>query len=149
MVQAISAVFSGRHDQAFPVLGPSDIARMRRFGETASYRAGERIVSAGTVSPGLILIHSGQIAVSQNGGLGHSEIIVTHERGQFMGELAQLSARPSLVDADAVEPVEAPVIRADRLRGLLMQEAELGERIMRALILRRVGLLQSGRSGPV
>jgi len=32
---------------------------------------------------------------------------------------------------------------------VLVAEAEIGERIMRALILRRVGLLQSGISGPV
>ena len=31
----------------------------------------------------------------------------------------------------------------------LVEEAELGERIMRALILRRVGLLETGAGGPV
>ena len=36
----------------------------------------------------------------------------------------------------------------ERLRALLIAEAELGERIMRALILRRVGLIESG-GGPV
>jgi thioredoxin reductase (NADPH) len=36
-----------------------------------------------------------------------------------------------------------------RLRDVLVQEAELGERIMRALILRRVGLLQAGETGPI
>ena len=35
------------------------------------------------------------------------------------------------------------------LRDVLVQEAELGERLMRALILRRVGLLESGQSGPI
>src|SRR6202020_1548578 len=35
------------------------------------------------------------------------------------------------------------------LRHVLMEEADLGERIMRALILRRVGLLQEGIGGPV
>src|SRR4029077_7728286 len=35
------------------------------------------------------------------------------------------------------------------LRDLLVEEAELGERIMRALILRRVRLLRSGAGGPV
>ena len=39
--------------------------------------------------------------------------------------------------------------RRDRLRDLLVAEAELGERIMRALILRRVGLLETGAGGPV
>jgi thioredoxin reductase (NADPH) len=146
--QSFAALAGSRHDQMFPALEPADIARMRRFGEAASYKTGERIFAAGTVAPGLVLVLSGQIAVSQSG-LGHNEAIVTHAAGQFMGELAQLSDRPSLVNADAVEPVEGVVIRAARLRDLMVQEADLGERVMRALILRRVGLLASGRSGPV
>jgi thioredoxin reductase (NADPH) len=48
-----------------------------------------------------------------------------------------------------LEPVESLVIPPDRLRALLIADAELGERIMRALILRRVGLLQAGAGGPV
>ena len=40
-------------------------------------------------------------------------------------------------------------IPPERLRALLIAEAELGERIMRALILRRVGLIESGGGGPV
>jgi thioredoxin reductase (NADPH) len=45
--------------------------------------------------------------------------------------------------------VEALTIPPDQLRALLIAEAELGERIMRALILRRVGLLEKGAGGPV
>jgi thioredoxin reductase (NADPH) len=66
-----------------------------------------------------------------------------------MGELAQLSGRPALVDARATTPVEVLVIPSPRLRDVLVAEAEIGERIMRALILRRVGLLESGVSGPL
>ena len=66
-----------------------------------------------------------------------------------MGELAQLSGRPALVDAYAQGPVEALIIAPERLRTLLVAEAELGERIMRALILRRVGLIEAGAGGPV
>src|SRR5262249_8059548 len=64
-------------------------------------------------------------------------------------ELAQLAGRPALVDAHAEEEVEALIIPPDRLRALLIGEAELGERVMRALILRRVGLLETGAGGPV
>src|SRR5207344_302314 len=64
-------------------------------------------------------------------------------------ELAQLSGRPALVDARAQGPVDALIVPSDRLRALLVAEAELGERIMRALILRRVGLLEAGSGGPV
>src|SRR3546814_19440087 len=66
-----------------------------------------------------------------------------------MGELAQLSGRPALVDSHALTKVEVIVIPPDRLRALLIAEAEVGERIMRALILRRVGLLETGSGGPV
>jgi thioredoxin reductase (NADPH) len=66
-----------------------------------------------------------------------------------MGVLAQLSGRPSLVDAYAKEAVQALLIPPRRLRDLLVEEAELGERVMRALILRRVALLDAGAGGPI
>jgi thioredoxin reductase (NADPH) len=66
-----------------------------------------------------------------------------------MGELAQLAGGPALVDAHARNAVEALIIPPNQLRALLIAEAELGERIMRALILRRVGLLETGAGGPV
>src|SRR5439155_626612 len=41
------------------------------------------------------------------------------------------------------------LIPPEQLRALLVAEADLGERIMRALILRRVSLIQAGVGGPV
>jgi len=132
----------------FPTLEPAEIERLRRFGETRTYPAGERLLATGEASPGMFVILSGEIAITQDNELGRHQHIVTHGPGSFMGELAQLSGRPSLVDAQATSPVEAVVITPQRLRDVLVAEAELGERIMRALILRRVGLLESG-GGPV
>jgi thioredoxin reductase (NADPH) len=149
MSQSAESVLAARRDQTFPVLTQADIDRLRHLGEERSFQAGEHILKAGEVAPGLIVILSGLVEVTQGYGPDQRETIVTHHAGQFVGELAQLSARPALVDAEALEPVKALVIRSDRLRDLFMQEAELGERIMRALILRRVGLLESGVSGPI
>jgi thioredoxin reductase (NADPH) len=133
----------------FPTLTAEDIERLCRFGEPRSYRAGERAVRAGEVGPGLILVLSGKLDVIQGRGLNRAETIITYDPGQFAGELAQLSARPSFVDIEARERVDALVIPSERLRDLIVREANLGERIMRALILRRVGLLESGVSGPI
>jgi thioredoxin reductase (NADPH) len=94
------------------------------------------------------LILSGRLEVTQHDRTDEGSHIVTHERGNFTGELAQLSGRPSLVDAVALTDVEAVAIPPDRLRALLIAEADLGERLMRALILRRVGLIESG-AGPI
>ena len=148
MPQSVHPLIEARRDQMFPVLEPAEIDRLARFGERKSYAAGERIVATGEIAAGAFLILSGQVEVMQSGSLGHSQPIVTHGPGSFMGELAQLSGRPSLVDAYAKEAVEALVIPPRRLRDLLVEEAELGERIMRALILRRVGLLDAGAGGP-
>ncbi|MER9584130.1 FAD-dependent oxidoreductase [Mesorhizobium sp. M0276] len=149
MSQSTNPIFGARRDQAFPTLAEADIDRMRRFGEASFYAAGENIITAGDVAPGLIVVLSGKVDIIQGGGLGRRETIVTHGPGSFVGELAQLSARPSLVNAQAADPVEAFVIPSQRLRDLMVQEANLGERIMRALILRRVGLLESSTSGPI
>jgi thioredoxin reductase (NADPH) len=63
--------------------------------------------------------------------------------------LAQLGGRPSFGDAIAREPVKVLNFPPDRMRALLIGEAELGERLMRALILRRAQMVQDGIGGPV
>jgi thioredoxin reductase (NADPH) len=123
------------------------IARLSRFGERRSYRAGEYVARVGDKGIGLRLVLSGKIEISQDIG-GQRSHIVTHERGNFMGELAQLSGRPYLVDAVALTDVELVAIPPERVRAVLVSEADLGERIMRALILRRVGLIETG-AGPI
>jgi len=136
-----------RGAQMFLRFDDAEIARLSRFGDPRSYRAGEMLARVGEVGPGLMLVLSGRVEVTQPSGDGPRHI-VTHERGNFMGELAQLSGRPYLVDEKALTDVEAIAIPADRLRALLVAEAELGERLMRALILRRVGLIEAG-AGPI
>ena len=142
-------LIEARFEQMFPTLEPDDIDRLRRFGEVRRYDPGTYVVRTGEASAGMIVVLSGNVAVTQHNILTRDEPIVTHGPGGFMGELAQLTGRPSLVDAQAVTAVEALVIPSPRLRDVLVAEAELGERIMRALILRRVGLLQAGIAGPV
>ena len=81
--------------------------------------------------------------------LGVQERIVSQGQGNFIGELSQLAGRPALADATPEETVEALIIPPERLRALMIAEAELGERIMRALILRRAAILQTGVGGPI
>jgi thioredoxin reductase (NADPH) len=143
------SIIDTRREQMFPVLDPPDIERLRRFGELRSYAPGEALAQVGDPGHGLTIILSGAVEINQHDESGSRVLITTHGPGSFIGELAQLSGRPSLVDADAQTAVQALVIRPERLRALLIAEAELGERIMRALILRRVGLIERGLAGPV
>ncbi|HEY8254546.1 MAG TPA: FAD-dependent oxidoreductase, partial [Rhizomicrobium sp.] len=143
------SVLETRRDQMFPQLAPQEIERLERFGEIRRYPAGTLITRTGKVSEGLVFVLKGELEVRQGGAVSAATVITRHGPGSFHGELAQLSDRPSLVDAVAATDVEALVVPPARLRDVLVQEASLGERIMRALILRRVGLLEAGQSGPV
>ena len=141
------SILERRRDQMLPELDPLEIERMRRFGETRNFAQGDVILTTGQVGPGLVVILSGEVDIVRHESLS-SSVIVTYGSGQFMGELAQLAGRPALADAIAKTPVQALMIAPERLRALLIAEAELGERIMRAFILRRVGLLEIG-AGPI
>ncbi len=140
-------IIETRRDQMFPSLSGAEIERVRRFGELRRYGAGELVVHAGRSAEGLYVVLAGAVRVAAHD--TPDKPIVTHGQGAFMGELAQLSGRPSLTDGIAVGDVEAILIPPRRLRDLMVEEAELGERIMRALIIRRVALLQDGVGGPV
>jgi thioredoxin reductase (NADPH) len=148
MALAALSIFERRRDQMFPELDPFEIERMRRFGEARSFAQGEAIFTTGRIGPGFVVILSGEVDIVRRE-LSRESLIITHGPGQFMGELAQLAGRPALADAIAKKPVQALIIAPERLRALLIAEAELGERIMRALILRRVGLLETGAGGPI
>jgi thioredoxin reductase (NADPH) len=148
MSEAVAqSLLDSRREQMFPRLSCAEIERLRQFGVARAFRAGDKLISAGEEGRGLTLLLSGQVEIQQNQ-TGHRTHIVTHEQGSFMGELAQLSGRPALVDGVALTDGEAIELLPDRLRAVLVAEAELGERIMRALILRRVGLIERG-AGPV
>src|SRR5215472_26364 len=149
MAQRERAIIETRREQMFPSLEPDEIDRLRRFGEPRSYRAEEFLARTGEVGPGTFVILKGEVTVIPRDEHPAPRPIVIHGPGSFMGELAQISGRPSLVDGIARSEVEALVIAPDKLRSLLVEEAELGERIMRALILRRMGLLETGVGGPV
>jgi len=143
------SIIETRAAQMFFTLEPAEIERVRRFGTCRTYAPGEALANVGKVAQGLTIIISGHVDVLQREPSGGHRLIVTHGPGSFMGELAQLAGRPALIDAYAKDEVHALIIPTERLRALLIAEADLGERIMRAFILRRVGLIETGGGGPV
>ena len=143
------SIIDTRREQIFPILTTAEVDRLRRFGEVRSFAKSEHLLKAGEPMPGMFVILAGEVAVNLRDALGHTAPLINYAPGFFMAELGSLSGGPSLVDAVARSPVESLVIPTARIRDLMVGEADLGERIMRALILRRVALLQSGAVGPV
>ncbi|MGP0060755.1 MAG: FAD-dependent oxidoreductase [Beijerinckiaceae bacterium] len=139
----------GRRHQITPVLEPEDVYRLSRYGEVRSFADGEALFLTGQAGGGLFVILSGQVRVTRRDGLGHVTPLAVMDPFQFVGEVAQLTGRPALADGHAIGVVEALIIKPEQLRAAIIAEAALGEVIMRALILRRVKLLESGAGGPI
>ncbi len=135
--------------QMFPSLTDAEIARMKRYGTVRRYAKGERLFQAGEPGPGMFVVLAGSVTISQRDGLGHVSPMLRQGAGQFMAEVGQLSGGQALVDGDADVDTEVLLIPPEQLRALIIAEADLGERIMRALILRRVGLIEARVSGTV
>jgi thioredoxin reductase (NADPH) len=142
------SVISNRSDQTFPFIPEREIERTRAFGKEMQWTAGDVMFSMGHSSPGLVVMLKGLVRVIRRDAVGRVHRVFEYRAGQFLGEIAQLFGHPCLGDGVVVEDTTAIVIESADLRRLLVMEAELGEKIMRALILRRVGLIEKG-SGPV
>ena len=136
-------------EQMFPTLASQEIDRIRRFGRIRRYAAGEALFTTGEIAPGMYVLIKGAVRVVRRDPLGHSAPIVEHGPGEFVAEVGQLSGQPAFVDVHAISEVEALLIPPENLRALMIEEPELGERIMHALILRRVALIEAGTGGPV
>src|SRR5713226_6794603 len=144
-----SPTLQARRAQMFPILADEEIARLRRFGAARRYADGECLFETGKTSPGMFVVLSGTLRITGRDGHGHDLLIAELSAGGFSGEIGQLSGRRALADGVAAGAVEALLVVPEQLRALLVAEADLGEEIMRALILRRVGLIEMGAGGPV
>jgi thioredoxin reductase (NADPH) len=143
------STIDSRNEQMFPKLTPNEIDRLHRFGELRHYAPGEALFVTGSVAPGMYVLIKGSVRVTHRDPLGHSAPIAEQGPGDFVAEVGQLSGQPAFVDVQAIDDIEALLIPPENLRTLMIEEPELGERIMRALILRRVALIEAGTGGPV
>jgi len=135
-----------RYNQMFPVLSAAEIDSIRRFGSVSRYVKGDLLYRAGSRCPGMFVVLSGKVRIVGRDGLGHERVIHTYtKRGEFTSDVTQLSSKLAVVDAHVLEDVEAVLVRPAELSAMMVSEADLGEKIMRALILRRVLVIERGQ----
>lgn len=142
---------SDRSAQRFPRLRAEQLEVIKRFANTEPRRFAPResIYQVGDRGVPAWFLLEGSAEVFGRDGLDQEISLRQIESGQFTGELHQLTDRPTLAGAIAgAAGCVALALNAERLRALIVGSAELGELLMRAFILRRVGLLERG-VGPV
>jgi thioredoxin reductase (NADPH) len=129
-----------RTDHAFPRLTPAQIARIASHGTTRATGAGEILIeSAAKVVPFFVVISGHVEVVRQDGAV--ETVIAVHGAGQFTGEANMISGRRSLMRARVLDAGEVVELAREQLAALVQTDAELGEILMRAFILRRVEIL--------
>jgi thioredoxin reductase (NADPH) len=141
----MSDLFRQRHDQMFPQLTSAQIHRICGIGQRRKTTAGEILFEFGETGTRFFVVTAGTLEIVRPGLTGE-ELVIVHKPGEFTGEINMLSGRRSLVQCRVREAGEVVVLDREHLRGLVQRDAELSEILMRAFILRRVGLISEGSS---
>jgi thioredoxin reductase (NADPH) len=146
------SIIETRFDQMFPTLDAGQVETAKRFasGPPREFAPGEIVFDIGERHAPAWLVLKGAIDVVRSNALGREKPITTHHAGQFSGEVSQLAGREVLARGRAgAEGCTALPFDATHIRALMIGSAEIGEILMRAYILRRVGLIQDGNAGSV
>lgn len=132
-----------RAEQIFPTLTPAQISRIASHGHARAIERGEVLVEQGDSDVPLFVVVSGEVEIVRP--TGSAETLITiHGPGQFTGEANMLSGRRALFRARVTQPGEVIELDRQHMLALVQTDAELGEVLMRAFILRRVELLAAG-----
>jgi len=127
-------------DAMFPALTDAQVGRLSAFGKQRRVEAHEIVFDQGDASRGVFVVLEGSIE-AVNVSKDHEDSLRVLHRGEFTGEVNQLSGRRSLVRCRAREASNLLEIARSDLRRVMQNDAELGEILLRAFMLRRVYLV--------
>ena len=135
--------------QAFPILTDAQIKRLRSVGKCHEVKVGDILFSPGDTNVPFFVLISAAMDILQPEITGEERLIVSHPAGHFTGEIAMISGQQCLVRGRITKAGEVLELGPDALRSIVARDAELSEILMRAFILRRVALIQSGNGNVI
>ncbi len=138
-----------RTAQVFPKLPAELTARVAAYGAEELIRAGQILLHRGERRADFFLVIEGEVAITRAGRDGGEETLTVHRSGQFTGELDQVSARAVLVTATALSDGRVIRVLNKDVSHMMASEPDLGEILIRAFMLRRMGFLHHGQGGIV
>jgi thioredoxin reductase (NADPH) len=127
----------------FPALTAAQVARVAPFGREQSFDIGSILWEQGDVDVPFYVVLEGHLeVVHPYGSVEHP--VTVHGTGEFTGEMSMLFGRRNLVRGRAKTNLRALRVEPSRFQALVQTDPELSEILMRAFILRRMGLLSEG-----
>jgi thioredoxin reductase (NADPH) len=134
-------------DKVFPSLTEAQIERVKTRGHVRAVTAGEVLIEQGEATVPFFVILSGEVEAVRPAELGR-RIITLSGRGQFTGEINTLSGRRTMFRIQVSKSGELIELERNQMMALVQGDAEIGEIVVRAFILRRAGLV-TGHVGDI
>ncbi len=131
-----------RQAQTFPRLSDEQVARAKAFGRVQDLPKGRVLFSRGDRTVDFFLVLEGHIEIYDDGPDGQPNVFTIHGKHQFTGELDLFNDRDILVGGRMGANGRVARMNRAQFRRLLTAEPDIAETIMRAFILRRMGLMQ-------
>ena len=145
-----STLLEQRRAQMFPKLTPAQLARLERQGTRLQTHAGEILLELGALPRGVFVITAGTLEVlappAATQSAADGELLFVLSAGDFTGEMSTLRGTAALVRVRVRDAGAVLLIDAEQLRRIVQNDAELSELLMRAFILRRMSVIESGHS---
>lgn len=132
------------HAVAFPSLDESQVDAIGHCTGVllTQYQAGQVLFHCGERDFKFFVIKSGEVEIRDETG-DEPKIVVIHKRGEFTGDVAQLTGAPSVVTAIARTDCDVYEMSPGALRSVLNRCPDLGDVILQAFIARRQLLVKS------
>ena len=142
-----AAAPAGSEAQAFPTLTDDQVARCEPFGSVEDLSAGTLVFERGQRSVDFFVVLEGEVEIFDNLCAGEPNVFTSHGRHQFTGELDLFNDRDILVSGRMAGDGRVIRVSRTRFRDLLAAEPDVADTVMRAFILRRIGLIEQTLGG--
>ncbi|MDF2783305.1 MAG: trxB 1 [Nitrososphaeraceae archaeon] len=130
-------------EKIFPKLTPAQIHRIAVRGHMRTMERGEVLYEQGDRAAPFFVVVSGELEVVRPS-VPIETLVTVYGSGQFTGEVGTLSGRRTLFRVRATKPGKVIELDRQHMLALVQSDAELGQILMRAFILRRVELVAAG-----
>lgn len=138
-----------RKEQMFPRLDPSMVQRIALYGHEEHVPAGTVLFQRGDRGVDFFLVLDGLVEIFDLDKHGHPNVFTMYAARQFSGEMNMFNRRAVMASARAAMDSRVIRVPAANFHRMVAAEADISEIIMRAFILRRVGLIRMGYGGVV
>jgi thioredoxin reductase (NADPH) len=131
------------HPTLFPRLTAAQIEELAENAETLSFSPGEIVFEQGQRDTPFFVILSGAIDVIDRNPEGDRYFTQCHP-GTFAADISMFTGEPTIAEGVAAEPSSILSVPPDALRTLVASSTELGDLLLRTMIVRREWLRGEG-----